>query len=443
MDFFHALFAGVTCRRVAWPFVVAILYLPAQAALAQKGELLTLPDAIARMLAQNPELAVFPLQRKKLAGDARMADLRPAFDFRFETERKHFGGDEPDEAPDPEDAAANELELVVALSSVVELGGKRQMRVDVVSAQLDVLIAEEQARALDLLGEVIRRYAQVLAAEELVVLAKERVSFARDTLKIVNERVLAAASPASERMRAEATLAKAVLAEQSERNMLVYRKYALSALWGQPGQAFEVDARALYRFAPGASFEELYARAQENPAIARFASEERLQASQLRLVQAKSSPDLGWYAGILINRAVDETTALAGFNLPLFTAKRNRGALIGAEAELEAVALRRKAALLQLYPQLYLAVTGRKQALDTVIMLQGSVIPSLRQALGEVKRAYRRGRDSYTDLIAAREMLLNAERSRIEAARSVLLYGAEIEQLTARPLGPLGLESRQ
>ncbi|WP_299942860.1 TolC family protein [uncultured Microbulbifer sp.] len=443
MDFFHRLFAGVTCRRAAWPLVVAILYLPAEAVVAQKGELLTLPDAIARTLAQNPQLAVFPLQRKKLAGAARTAALRPAFDFRFETERKHFGGDEPDEAPDPEDAAANELELVVALSSVIELGGKRQMRVDVVSAQLDVLIAEEQARALDLLGEVIRRYTQVLAAEELVVLAKEKVSLARETLKMVSERVIAAASPVSERMRAESTLAKAVLAEQSEQSMLVYRKYALSALWGQPEQAFDVDARALYRFAPGASFEELYARAQENPAIARFASEERLRASQLRLVQANSSPDLGWYAGVLVNRAVDETTALAGFNLPLFTAKRNRGALISATAELEAMALRRKAALLQLYPQLYLAVSNRKQALDTVFTLQDSVIPNLRQALGEVERSYRHGRDSYLDLIAAREALIGAERARIEAARSVLLFGAEIEQLTAGPLGPLGLESRQ
>ncbi|WP_444919693.1 TolC family protein [Microbulbifer sp. CnH-101-G] len=438
MDFYCTLTESVIRRRAIFQLMVAIMYLAAQSVSAQEGDLLTLPDAIELTLAQNPELAVFPLQRRGLDGAEETAALRPALSLGGEAQYKNFGDGGSNNAPDPEDDADNELELTVTLSSVIELGDKRRARIDVVNAQRNLLIADEQAKALDLLAEVIRRYAQVLAAQELVVLAGEKVLLARETLSAVSARVSAAASPVSERLRAESALEKANLAKQTDESMLVYYRHALSALWGQPSIDYRVDSSELYRFEPGASFDELYARAQENPAIARFASEDRLRASQLRLTQSNSKPDVGWFAGLLVNRAVDETTALAGFEVPLFTAKRNRGAELTAMTELDEVMLRREAALLKLYPQLFLAVTSRELALATVSSLQDSVIPKLREALAEVDRAYRRGRSSYLDLIVAREELLDAERARIEAARSVLLFGAEIEQLTA---GPLGSES--
>ncbi|WP_444886309.1 TolC family protein [Microbulbifer sp. JMSA008] len=441
MDLFHTLIASVIRRLAAWLLAMAILCLPVQPVFAQEGGLLTLPDAIGLTLAQNPELAVFPLQKRGLDGAGQTAALKPEMELGVEAEYKHFNEGDSDNTPDPEDDADNEFELTVTLSSVVEMGNKRQARIDVVNAQRDLLIADEQAKALDLLAEVIRRYTQVLAAQELVVLAEEKVALAREALSAVSARVSAAASPVSERMRAESSLAKAILAQQTDQSMLVYYKHALSALWGQPAQNYRVDSAELYRFDPGASFEALYERAQANPAIARFASEERLQASRLRLTQANSRPDVGWYAGLRVNPAVNETAVQAGFSVPLFTAKRNRGAELTAMTELDEVMLRREAALLQLYPQLFLAVTSREQALGTVSTLQDSVIPKLRQALTEVDRAYRRGRDSYVDLISARDELLSAERARIEAARSVLLFGAEIEQLTAGPLGPLSVDS--
>ncbi|MFA0812143.1 TolC family protein [Microbulbifer epialgicus] len=441
MDFYRTLLTSVTCRRAAWLLTLTIFCSSAQTVFAQKGELLTLPDAIELTLARNPELAVFPLQRRGLDGIGQTAALRPVLNLGVETEYRRFGEGGSNIAPDPDDDADNEFELAVTLSSVIELGDKRRARVDVVNAQRDLLIANEQAKALDLLADVIRRYVQVLAAQELVVLAEEKVSLAKESLSAVSARVSAAASSESERLHAEAALATAILGEQTDKSMLIYYKHALSASWGQPGENYHLDSSELYRFEPSASFEELYARAQENPAIARFASEERLQSSQLRLTQTHSKPDVGWYAGFLKNRAVDENTVLAGFEVPLFTAKRNRGALTTAMAELDQVMLRREAALLHLYPQLFLAVTSREQALGTVSTLENSIIPKLRQVLKEVDRAYRSGRSSYVDLIVAREELLDAKRNRIEAARSVLLFGAEIEQLTARPLGPMGVDS--
>ena len=52
----------------------------------------------------------------------------------------------------------------------------------------------------------------------------------------------------------------------------------------------------------------------------------------------------------------------------------------------------------------------------------------------ETQAAYQRGRYGYLDYVSARQELLSAERTQIEAAAAALTYGAEIEQLTAEPL---------
>lgn len=416
--------------RRAVPAVLAMLYWMPPAAAGQGGApLLTLSSAIERTLAQNPELAVFRLRDRALAGRQQTAALRPPLELGAELE--NFAGT----------GGASDAQLTVALSSVIELGGQRRARVDAVSAARDLLVAEEQARALDLLGEVIRRYTEVLVARERLALAGESVRLARDTLRAVKRRVEAAAVPRADRLRAEAALAEAGLRQASEKRLLAFHKRALAALWGQPDADFDVDTAALYRLEPAADFAELYARAQQNPAIARFASEERLREAQLRLAETQSSLDIGWSLGVRQSRELDETTLVAGAEVPLFPARRNVGEIATAIAEREQVALRREAALLRLHSQLYRAVSGREQALANVRALHRSIIPTLREALEQVERAYRRGRYSYVEWVSAREELIRAQRAHIEAARAALRYGAEIEQLTAAPLLPAGPEN--
>ncbi|MGL6159119.1 TolC family protein [Microbulbifer sp.] len=389
---------------------------------------LTLAEAIDRTLVQNPELAVFRFRDSALAGKAETAALRPP--LALGTELENFGGE----------GGADDAELTVSLSSVIELGGQRGARVDVVSARRDLLLAEQQAVALDLLGEVIRRYVDVLAARERLALARDSVTLAGDTLRAVERRVRAAASPRSEMLRARAALARARLAVESEERLLEYHKLALASLWGGENAAFRLDSAELYRFPPSAGFAELYAHARQNPAIARFASEERLRQTQLRLAEAESNLDIGWSLGVRRSREIDETTLVAGFELPLFPARRSAGAVATAMAEREQVAVEREAALLRLKSRLFRAVSGRERALAAVETLRSEVVPTLREALVEVGRAYRRGRYSYLEWASAREELIGARRAKIEAAGAALRYGAEIEQMTAAPLLPAAAE---
>lgn len=415
-------------RGLRWPALMTLLaiLLVSQTSTAGARQNLRLVDAIDRTLTENPELAVFRLREDVLRGRVQTADQRPPLAVRGEFE--NFAGS----------SGAAEPELTIALSSVIELGDQRRARVDAAEASLDLLSAEQQIKALDLLGEVIRRYVEVVAAVERVALANESLHIAQQALEAVSHRVRAAAAPQAEQLRAEAALAEARLTLQSEQRKQEYYKLALAALWGGNSAEFQVDSSALFRIEPGAGFPELYARAQENPALTIFASRERLRAMELRLQETESNLDIGWAVGARRFNTTDETTLVALAEIPLFSARRNAGAVASAAAELERVMVEREAARIRIHSQLFRAYISREQALAAVNSFNQDVIPALREALREVEQAYRRGRYSYLELVSARRELIAAQRAKIDSAAAALRYGAEIEQLTASSLLPAG-----
>ena len=120
--------------------------------------------------------------------------------------------------------------------------------------------------------------------------------------------------------------------------------------------------------------------------------------------------------------------------MPLFSGRRNTGAVSAARAQRNEIYVQKEVALLSMHTQLFRAFHNRKQAILAAKTLQSTIIPALRDALKETQTAYERGRYGYLDYVSARQELLNAQRTLIEAAASALTYGAEIEQLTAEPL---------
>lgn len=391
----------------------------------QSGEPLTLVMAIKKTLSLNPQLQVFAYRQQALDGLAQTAALSPVMEVGVDLENMLGTG---------EAQGIGGAELTIALSSVLEMGDKRGARSQVVTSSRAVLAAQKRADSLDLLGEVTRRYIAVLAAQAQLGLAKEAKELASSTLDIVKKRVAAAASPIAEVKRATAALGQAQLTLLSEQQKLKYLHIALAAMWAETNPQFsEVDGE-LFRFGTDTDFDALYAKVQQNPAIQVFAAKQRLRNTQVRLAETQSSGDISWSLGARRLQGASDTALVAGFSMPLFSSKRNSGAISTAQALRNEVSVQRDVALLNMYSQLYRAYHNRKQAIISAQALQNTIIPALQQALTETQSAYQRGRYSYLEYISAKQELLNARRTSIEAAFAALTYGAEIEQLTAEPL---------
>jgi len=410
---------------------IAVLLL-SPSVLAQKPgqeNTLTLASAIKRSLAKNPAFKVFTLRQISLDGQQQTQALTPAYQLGFEVE--NFAGS-------GELQGFDSAEFTVSLSSVIEMGGKRDARMGLGSHRSAMLAAENKITALNLLAEVTRRYIGVLTAQEDLILANKATQLAEEVLIAVEKRTQAGSTPKAEIKRAMAVVGNTRLIAATKTQQLSASKFSLALLWNEKwnesSPSFSTVAGNLYHFSDDITFEKLYAKVKQNPAQLAFASEERLKSAQLRLAKSQSSTDIQWTLGIKQLQDIGDTALVAGFSVPLFSSSNNTGAIISAQAERDEVQARKATALLQLHNQLQQAYSSRKQAIYTANNLRKIIIPLLEEALAETKIAYQRGLYSYLDYLSARQELLNAKQALIASASAALLFGADIEQLIAEPL---------
>ena len=161
---------------------------------------LALEEAIARTLKSNPQLYQYRFREQSLAAQRETSSLSPAMQLGLEVENIAGSG---------EFNGVDSAETTLALSSVIELGGKARSRVGLVDARTDRLDFERQAATLDVLGELTALFIRCRSTQENIHLAEEVVALSVQMLKTVEKRAAKGAAPEAEVMRAKAALARA------------------------------------------------------------------------------------------------------------------------------------------------------------------------------------------------------------------------------------------
>ena len=387
---------------------------------------LALEEAIARTLKSNPQLYQYRFRAQSLAAQRETSSLSPAMQLGLEVENIAGSG---------EFNGVDSAETTLALSSVIELGGKARSRVGLVDARTDRLDFERQAATLDVLGELTALFIRCRSTQENIHLAEEVVALSVQMLKTVEKRAAKGAAPEAEVMRAKAALARASIRLQALRSSFERQKVVLSSFWGNTTPQFSELSGSLSAFGNSDDFASLLQRAQKSPAIAIFASEARLKDAEVKLARAQSRVDIGWQLGVRRFEETGDTALVAGISIPLFSGKRNRSSITSALAERNAVDYQQADAMLKLHSRLFTAFSQREENTAAVEQFNAQVLPALEKALALTQQAYENGRYRYQDWIAAQEELLTAKQQRIEAATAAQLNQALIEQLIAEPLG--------
>lgn len=386
---------------------------------------LTLQEAITRTLQHNPELYQYRLSRDVLDAEKQISTQKPA--VAVELVLENFAGT-------GEIQGFDSAELTVALSSVIELGGKRRARMASVGAKRDQADWQQQAATLDVLGALTAQYLEALATQANITLAEESLRLAQSVIRTVESRSARGASPEAEVMRARASVVRAELRLSALQEQFAREKVFLARYWGERNPAFSHLSGSLFTFNNSLSFASLYQRVQQSPAMEVFASEARLQDAQLALVRTSNRADIQWRAGIRQFNETGDTALVAEFSVPLFSKKRNSAKLTAAMAERNTVDFARKDALLNLHAKLFEAHSLHKQSIDAVTKTQQAEIPTLESALRLTQQAYDDGRYRFVELIAAQEELLAAKQALIDTALTALMSQALIEQLTGETL---------
>lgn len=385
---------------------------------------ISLPESVQRALQYNPKLQLFTLARLKLEGQRQASSMRPPVELSIELE--NFAGSDSLKGFDA-------AEATIAISSVVELGSKRQKRISAMTARERKLAIEQQISSLSLVATVTQRYVTLLSAQHRLQLAQNTASLSKQTLKSVQQRVDAGASPRSELLRAQAALHQSEILIAENESQSVIARALLFEMWG--GEDWDsVQADGDLFSLPTPIPETVFAESlRTNPNIEIFASEEKIQLALLELAASEKRSDVQWQIGARQFQENNESALVVGINIPLFSGKRNQGEVTQARASVEEVRQNKAVTLFRLRTQVIIMASEYRQLFMKLETIRDEVIPLLEQALADAQTSYERGRYSYLDLVAARQELLLARKNRIATASRALSIHADIEQLTAEP----------
>lgn len=404
--------------------VVAVAMLSALPALAQ-AERLRLQDAIARVVEQNPKLQS---HRFAIAGaEAReaQAGLKPAYEIGLDVENIFGTG---------QARTFGDLEATLQLSRVFERGGKRQSRVAAASSERELVAIIQAAERLDLVAETARKFIEVLAAQEGLVLATQSRELARRTLDQTARRVEQARAAAVD--AAAAKLAVTEIEIEIEQRT-TERRAAWSAMatgWGAaPGEPGEVIGM-IYELPASAPFADLQQAIERNPDILKFASEQRVNEAKLRLAESGRMADISAGVGLRRLQSTKDQALVFSVSVPLGAESRNgafereaRSLIDQSKAEETAARARLVANLHGLYQQL----EGARTVFNK---LNADALPQALEAERLTEEGFAAGRFSLLELSISRRAALDVRQRLLAQAASYHQLYLEIERLTGRSL---------
>jgi cobalt-zinc-cadmium efflux system outer membrane protein len=411
--------------RLQGALVIACAFALAGFAAGAAAEPLTLAEAVTQTLARNPDLRIYAPRLTAAREDTRTAGLRPPLEVHAEVQDAFGTG---------RASSFDTAETTVALSQVIELGGKRGLRIAAADAGLAAVDAERAAAELDVLAEVTRRFIHVVMDQEHLKLTQRALALAEENVTAATTRVAAARAPDVELRRARVTRVRADMDQEHAEHELLTSRRKLAATWGDSAATFDEASADLYALPPNEPFETLVTRLAANPDFLRFASEERLRDAELRVAQAQARSDFSVRAGLRVLHETDDEAFVFSVSLPLKTGARARGAIAAAEARREQTTAERDAHRVRAEAQLFELFQELRHSITEAEILRTSALPEMEAALEATRYAFERGRYSYLEWVDAQRELIEVQRALIEASTNAHLYRTEIERLTGEPL---------
>ena len=397
-----------------------VIALPAMA--ATPIPTLDLRQAFALTLERHPDLRRLPLQQAVLTAEADLAAQKPAWVVGASLENALGSGDY---------RGVDGAELTLSLGSVFEPQARRDARLGVAQSRFAGLDVATEARRLDLLAEVARRYLDVLALQEESVALEETMKQRRNAASAARRRVAAGASPSSVQLGAEAAVARTELELARSQAGTAAAGRRLALMWG--GDQIEQVAGDLLALPTTPDFERLLSMLERTPELQRFAGEQRLREARLQLAQSAARPEMEWQVGVRRLQGSDDMALIGGISMPLGSRRRAEPGIRAARAELDQLNLEREAGEMDLRATLAEAHGRLEVDALTVRQTTDAVLPALERAERAAGQAYRAGALSYLEWAQLQAELLSARRDRITAARDFHRALIEIQRLTAEP----------
>lgn len=385
------------------------------------AELLTLAAAVDRTLRSNPDLAVIPARKLEQSARIEMAGLRPQLTLDAQIENALGSGNYRD---------LDGAETSLSLSRVIELGDQRRKRLAAARGGMDALELAQTVAQLDAVAETTRRFIELASEEQQRTLATQWLEASQRKTSEVERRVKAARDPEVELVRAQIDLSRAELGVRLAEDRVRIAQRKLAAMWGAMEPDFERIQADLFDLPNIESLSQRTERIVNSADFLLFATEIRQREAEVELARAEARANITVSAGVRRLEATGDQALVAGFSMPLASARYGKPRVAEAQARRDGLERERDAALIKARASLFELAARLRHAVEESQRLRDDLLPRMETAVKATEYAWQRGRYGYIELTEAQREQLALRLALITAATNAHLYRIEIERLT-------------
>lgn len=389
---------------------------------------LTLADAIDAALRGSPGLLAAGYEVRAREAEAIRAGRAPNPELSLAFE--NFGGS----GTLAEDDA---LETTLALSQVVELGGKRATRRRLAEAEAQRAGWVYEFRRMDVLTKAAVDFVELLADEAKLALDAEIESIADDLLDDLAEPEAERRVDAVDRARLEAEVAWVLVERGRTERAVEMARLRLASNWGSAEPRFERAAGDLMRIGAPPDAATLLAQVEASPELMEWTATAAARRAEVELALAGRTPDLTVSGGVRYLDAVDDVVFVAGIALPLLINDDGRDAVRAARLRERGGGASRDQARIEVRTSAAIALERIDAAITNVERLRDDVLPLASTAFDRVRAAYP-AEVGGLDVLDAARRYVDARRELIDACREYHLAVISAERLLGMPLQNAG-----
>ena len=326
-------------------------------------------------------------------------------------------------------AQAGDRTASLQIGQLIELGGKRHVRVRLAQTGRDLADWELRARRAEVVARAKLSFHDVLASQERNGLAEDSLNIARRFVETVEKRVLAGKVSPVEETRAKLTLSQAFVEREQARRELSAARQRLAALWGESPPGFPRVDGNLDRLPALPDLQVLAERLHENPEYARWNSEIARRRAGIDAERAKAVPDVTLSGGVTRFSAFGDHAYMVGISIPLPVFDQNTGGILEARRRLDKAQDDQRAARQRLLAELA-DVYHRTAAIRVEVeALRVEILPGAQSAFDAAARGYQLGKFGFIDVLDAQRTLSSARMQHLRALADHQRGVTEIERL--------------
>lgn len=396
--------------------IVLIVFLPSFFGVHLYAELTrTLADALALSLLNNSDINSYSYDMR--AADARILQAGFSPNPILDTETENIG-------------APVFMQTTLLLSQLLELGGKREARLQFAASERGGAALDYEVKKRQLFVETTLLFIDVLINQQKIGFLEDNLKALRNFSSIVENRVKAGKASIAEESNFTILLTNALIDVKNAKGELKNAKNRLSAQWNETSGDDFFAAGNLEWIPEIVPLEVMGETIHQHPLVLRSAIEDNIRSARVAVEKSKAYPDVNLRGGPRYLKEAGKWVWVVGFSVPLPVNDRNQGRIWESYEYLEKLEKEKEAIWTRLLTELNNSYITIQTVVSELDLLKSVVIPAAQRAYDFSYRGYQLARFNYLELIETERAYRTSKIRYLQALGVYHRALAELEGLT-------------